>query len=200
MPVKIGKKLYATVQERLTAAHGDAILPEGIASIISDVRPAGEAVVVISTVTFTDGRAFTGISQARFDATSGADATNPLECAETSAVGRALAMAGYFGTDDGLAGAEEVRAAQRVQTGRPPQTAPHSAPQNKPRMEDLEFSKTPEGRMTAALTWYEANREEAKRLGYTPVVFADDAPAEYVIGEADKMLAHIRQAKQAGSK
>jgi len=37
---------------------------------------------------------------------------SPIETAETSAVGRALAMAGWFGSGDGIAGAEEVRVAE----------------------------------------------------------------------------------------
>jgi hypothetical protein len=110
-----GGKLYATVQERLVAAHGEDAKPAGIVAIKTSVADAlsGGQTVVQAEVTFTDGRIFTGMSLARFDATRGADATNPIECAETSAVGRALAFAGYYGSDDGLAGAEEVRDARR---------------------------------------------------------------------------------------
>lgn len=121
MPVNVGRgKQYATVQERLSAAHGEKAQPVGIQGILTEPvslpAPVGAVVVIRATVTFEDGRQFTGISEAQFDATSGADKTNPVEVAETSAVGRALAMAGYYGSEDGIAGAEEVRQAQRRQT------------------------------------------------------------------------------------
>lgn len=120
MPVNVGRgKQYRTVQERLEAAHGEKAQPVGINCIHTELRsmpgPSGPVVVITAAVTFEDGRVFTGISEAQFDATSGADKTNPIEVAETSAVGRALAFAGYYGSDDGIAGAEEVRRAQQRQ-------------------------------------------------------------------------------------
>lgn len=125
MPVPMrGNKLYSTVQERLEVAHGETAQPVGIQSIVTDALALTATVVVLrATVTFTDGRAFTGISEAQFDATSGADKTNPIEVAETSAVGRALAFAGYYGSADGIAGAEEVRQAQRRQQQHAPAAA-----------------------------------------------------------------------------
>ncbi len=127
MPIRVGNKIYNTVQERLIAAHGDKAQPEGIENVSTTVETVGAgAVVVRATVTFSDGRSFSGMSLARFDATSGADRTNPIECAETSAVGRCLAFAGYYGTDDGLAGAEEIRTARQVAAhlDRAPQPTP----------------------------------------------------------------------------
>ena len=112
MPVKMrGDKMYATVNERLEAAHGDAGQPSGIKSVLTEVCPAGPVTIVRATVTFADERVFVGMSEIKFDATSGADKDAPVECAETSAVGRALAFAGYYGSENGLAGAEEVRSA-----------------------------------------------------------------------------------------
>ena len=77
----------------------------------------GDTVLVRATITFADGRTSTGLAEVQ-SASSGAQATNPLECGETSAVGRALAMAGWFGSGEGIAGAEEVRAATTRQNGR----------------------------------------------------------------------------------
>lgn len=120
MPVPMhGNRMYATVQERLVAAHGADARPAGIVRISTEPLSLGSAMgavmVIRATVEFVDGRTFSGISEAQFDATSGAEKTNPVEVAETSAVGRALAMAGYYGSEDGIAGAEEVRQAQRRQ-------------------------------------------------------------------------------------
>jgi hypothetical protein len=140
MPVRMkGNKLYRTVNERLTDAHGDDISPVGIQSIISDAIAVGPAVVVRSTVTFTGGRSFTGISLANFAATSGAEATNPIETAETSAVGRALAMAGYFGSDTGIAGAEEMKQAERIQASRQGLDAAKAAVAQAPKKDPLEL-------------------------------------------------------------
>ena len=117
MPVPMrGGKMYATVQERLKAAHGDA-LPVGIKSIVTEPISVptlhGATLLIKATVTFEDGSHYTGLSEVPFDATSGAEKTNPVEVAETSAAGRALAFAGYYGSETGLAGAEEMREAQR---------------------------------------------------------------------------------------
>lgn len=140
MPVAMrGGKMYATVQERLKAAHGDDV-PVGIASILTEPISLptvhGATVLIKATVTFTNGSAYSGLSEVPFDATSGAEKTNPVEVAETSAVGRALANAGYFGSDTGMAGAEEMREAQRRES---------LPPRAKPQMAEREFSKSPEG-------------------------------------------------------
>jgi hypothetical protein len=150
MPVRMrGNKMYLTVHERLAAAHGEQAQPRGIASITTEAFAVGPAVLVRATVTFTDGRVFTGLSQAQFDATTGADATNPTECAETSAVGRALAFAGYPGSEDGLAGAEEVAQAQRreAQLERARAAGPRSVP---PRVEQGGAGEADDGYRPAA--------------------------------------------------
>ena len=117
MVVTIKGRPYATVAERLSQAHGDQIKPTGIQSIHTQQVAVGDTALVKATITFADGRTFTGLAQA-ITTSSGAQSTNPVECAETSAVGRALAMAGYFGSGDGIAGAEEVRSATSRQNGR----------------------------------------------------------------------------------
>lgn len=110
--VKIKGREYATVAERLQAAHGDSARPQGITSIATEPLAVGSRVLIRATVTFTNGCTFSGLAEI-VETDSGAQQTNPVECAETSAVGRALAMAGYFGSGDGIAGAEELAAAER---------------------------------------------------------------------------------------
>lgn len=102
---------YETVHARLDAAHDTGARPKGIRSIETSPMAVEGRIVVCATVTFEDGREFSGMSEAKLDATSGADRDAPIECAETSAVGRALANAGYFGSG-GLASQDEIRSAQ----------------------------------------------------------------------------------------
>jgi len=111
MTVSIKGVAYETVHARLDAAHDTGARPKGIKSIATSPMEVAGRIVVCATVTFEDGREFSGISEAKLDATSGADRDAPIECAETSAVGRALANAGYFGSG-GLASQDEIRSAQ----------------------------------------------------------------------------------------
>jgi len=80
----------------------------GIASTVTRFTSLGEFHIVVVTVQFTDGRVFEGSSEVTRGSGGGAQASSPVETAETSAYGRALAMAGYYGSGDGLAGYEEV--------------------------------------------------------------------------------------------
>lgn len=112
MPVNIQGRSYATVAERLEAAHGSDVKPQGIASLRTEIEVIGEYTLCRAEITFTDGRTFVGTAEVTRGTGRGPQASSPIETAETSAIGRALAAAGYFGSDDGIAGAEEVRIAQ----------------------------------------------------------------------------------------
>lgn len=113
MPVNIRGKQYATVAERLEVAHGELVRPDGITQIDTTVERSGDFVFCKAVIHFTDGRQFSGMAEVSRGNGNGPQATSPLEVAETSAVGRALAMAGYFGSGtDSLAGAEEVVVAE----------------------------------------------------------------------------------------
>jgi len=98
MPVSIHGKQYYTVAERLAEARKD------IKSITTEVLAHTPRVVVKATVTVESG-VYTGISGANIDKTI--EKSSPYEVAETSAVGRALAFAGYKMTDS-IASAEEM--------------------------------------------------------------------------------------------
>lgn len=113
MPVEIGNKLYFTVAERLKEADAREQPRKGIARIVTDVQEVGGMVVVMATVCFEDGFVSTGHAVVKADSRSPAERDAPLETAETSAVGRALAFAGYHGSPEGLAGAEEIELARR---------------------------------------------------------------------------------------
>lgn len=177
MPVPMkGGKQYATVQERLQAAHGEAIRPVEIEQITTSAEMVGPAAIVVAHVTFKDGRHFSGISQVQFDATSGAEKTNPVEVAETSAVGRALAMAGYFGSDDGIAGAEEMRAAE-------------SRLRQASIRESLPRKKTPR-------EYYGELSRIATNAGHKdwPVLLALDAPDDFIIEKGKELKAKLVEA------
>ena len=109
---------YATVAHRAAQAHGEHIRPSGIASTVTRYTSLGDYHIVVVTVQFTDGRTFEGSSEITRGSGGGAQATSPVETAETSAYGRALAMAGYYGSGDGLAGYEEVTGSESRATVR----------------------------------------------------------------------------------
>jgi len=93
----------------------------GIASTVTRFVTLGDYHIVVVTVQFTDGRTFEGSSEVTRGSGGGAQASSPVETAETSAYGRALAMAGYYGSGDGLAGYEEVSYGEARTTVRPAQ-------------------------------------------------------------------------------
>jgi len=98
--VKIHGKEYVTVAGRLQMAH-DVCKKR---SITTEVLPIANQIVVKATVTIDKG-IFTGISAA--NPTKTIEKQSPYEVAETSAVGRALGLAG-FGAEDGIATADEI--------------------------------------------------------------------------------------------
>jgi len=119
MPVDIHGKTYWTVAERLKLANGeDFVPPVGITSVSTELVTVGPLVAVSATVLFMDGRKFSGTAMLNYDARNPVERGAPLETAETSAVGRALAFAGYFGSPEGIAGAEEIQLAQEREANR----------------------------------------------------------------------------------
>ena len=100
---------YIPVAERLNQAQPD------ILSIMADppLLLSDTHGYIRVTVLLRDNRSATGTASFRLDlAGKSAQATNPIEDSETSAVGRALAMLGYE-SSRGIASREEVAEAQR---------------------------------------------------------------------------------------
>jgi len=109
-PIRLGKNEYITVADRSRVAH-ETTDEHKMGYQIIDERFFDLKGRYFVTVTIqVDDKRFMGTSEIRFDATSGADKTSPIECAETSAVGRALGFAG-FGVLDGIASYDEVKRA-----------------------------------------------------------------------------------------
>lgn len=129
MPVQIGNKDYYTVAERLRLANGEGYEPpKKIVNITTSLERAGDLVAVVAHVSFEDGSHYSGMSMINSDSRSRVEANAPLETAETSAVGRALAFAGYYGSPDGIAGYEEILLAQEREKHRGQAAEPRPAP------------------------------------------------------------------------
>jgi hypothetical protein len=114
MPVNIHGKSYNTVAERIIAAGNHLV---GVETEVLQHDP----VVIKATITITKDEPltstggkhlynFTGISAA--NASKQIEKESPYEVAETSAVGRALAFAGYE-TTNGIASAEEMQKVEK---------------------------------------------------------------------------------------
>lgn len=108
--IKIQGKEYVLVADRVVAFN--QMYPEGYISTDLLSPPEADMVVIKATVTpdvEKPERKFTGYSQAKWGAGL-VNRTSALENAETSAVGRALAMMG-IGVVDTMASADEINKA-----------------------------------------------------------------------------------------
>lgn len=117
MPITIHNKSYKTVAERLNEAHATSDL----FGVETEVLYLDPQIMVKATIKTKKG-VFTGISAA--DPNKSIEAKTPVEVAETSAVGRALAFAGYAGSE--IASVDEM-----VKAGAYTQSYPQQKPQEK---------------------------------------------------------------------
>jgi len=204
MPVKLHNKDYYTVAERLAVAHAENV-PKGIKSVASEFFMFGGNGLCRATITFEDGRSFVGTAEVPINSSSPAEKDAPHECAETSAWGRALAAAGYPGSESGLAGAEEVQRPPRQ--NQPSRSGPATqavAAKTWPRT-DAEYVPPEFTADTARLLAtkrtvrqrYAALAADAGGLGLTAIPQpTDDAPDEFIVEMGKTLRARI-QAKAA---
>lgn len=102
-PISVKGKPYIQVVGRVTLAHEDA----GFSMLSSEVVEVADRYFVRVTIVVKD-KQYIGTSEVKFGAKPGtADGDSPMECAETSALGRALGYAGY-GSVESIASADEV--------------------------------------------------------------------------------------------
>ena len=100
-------KEYAQVPERIKAFR--SVFPEGM--ILTEIVSCDNGVVVFKATVMTPDGKVLGIGHAyEKEGSSFINKTSYIENCETSAVGRALGMAG-FGIDTSIASAEEVQTA-----------------------------------------------------------------------------------------
>tara|TARA_R100001594_G_scaffold137851_1_gene181137 strand:+ start:283 stop:903 length:621 start_codon:yes stop_codon:yes gene_type:complete len=104
MPVKIHGKEYKTVAERVTELHKDN--KNKSLSIETELVSWSDGVVIFKSTVTTGSGVFTGYAYEKENA-SQINKTSALENCETSSIGRAIAAAGYSGTE--YASANEVQ-------------------------------------------------------------------------------------------
>lgn len=104
IPVEIKGKKYAEVNQRIMAFR--SIFPEGF--IKTEIVSLAENVVVIRAEVGNDGKVLGTGTAFEEQSANYINKTSYIENCETSAVGRALGMAG-FGTDCAVASAEEMQ-------------------------------------------------------------------------------------------
>jgi hypothetical protein len=117
-------KPYVEVAERVRQVHA-----QDIEFQVLESEPLEIIGRVVWKVTISvNGKIYKGSAEAKLTnaVPRSADETNPFECAETSALGRALAFAG-FGTVDGIASYDEIARGQTPETlareGQPTQSS-----------------------------------------------------------------------------
>ena len=105
MPVNIHGKEYYTVVERLKMLKSDFKIDY---SLTTDLLKCDDKVVVMKATLKIGDNVYTGHAMEKFGSNK-INTSSALENAETSSIGRALASAGYAGTE--FASAEEVATA-----------------------------------------------------------------------------------------
>jgi hypothetical protein len=115
------KTPYFTVDGRIKMAMDEHRDKGGTCELQTtfETEPHSGQLVCRATVRSTLFGQFTATARVFLGARAGANATNPLETGETSAVGRVLGFMGYGLVGSGIASAEEVQLAQALRPDAP---------------------------------------------------------------------------------
>lgn len=126
---------YVTVAERIQEAHHTDFAPR---FEVIESKPLSLGNVHLWQVSILcEGKRFTATASINFGG-KGADSTNPVENAETSALGRALGFAG-FGSIGSIASADEVYTARSRESSGYVAQAPTSKPATENQKEEIQF-------------------------------------------------------------
>jgi len=169
--INIKGKDYMLISERVHLAHETRESFEMVSSGPLQVGP----MTVWQVVILVNGKRYIGTAEIKFDASpKTADGTNPVACAETSAVGRALGMAG-IGSVDSIASAEEVLRAQAEQErAQPAKTYDNNGPATEQQLATI--------------------RKLARDLGQEPCDVATFGEAAQLLKELNQQLQSRRKA------
>lgn len=185
-------KQYAVVPERVKAFR--MVYPDG--SIQTEIYSMGDGIVTMkATVSDGEGKILgTGFAQEK-ESSSYINKTSFVENCETSAVGRALGMAG-FGFDTSIASAEEVANAMMNQNKKAPKEAPAEIPVRP--NESLAFVPYPDGDAsvtgkTLGKLWNEM--DQGKNTIYLELRRAGDNETKSHIAKIDAYVAATRGGK-----
>lgn len=185
-------KQYAVVPERVKAFR--MVYPDG--SIQTEIYSMGDGIITMkATVSDGEGKILgTGFAQEK-ESSSYINKTSFVENCETSAVGRALGMAG-FGFDTSIASAEEVANAMMNQNKKPPKEAPAEIPVRP--NESLAFVPYPDGDASVAgkslgKLWNEM--DQGKNTIYLELRRAGDNETKAHIAKIDAYVAATRGGK-----
>ena len=185
MPVNIHGKEYFTVAERVQNLTDKL---SGDYSLTTEIIQFDEALVVMKAILIFNNNQYTGHAFER-SSSSQINKTSHLENCETSAIGRALAAAGYGGTE--YASANEVQNAIAQQAAPSAPVAPVAAPVAAPVQESS--NEPPTYKMTAFLLKCvnERSLDEADTLFKE---MATDHPAEVALMSllTEKMAKTVR--------
>jgi hypothetical protein len=153
-----------------------------------ELEPHSGQLVCRATVRSTLLGQFTATARVFLDARGGANATNPLETGETSAVGRVFAFMGYGLIGSGIASAEEVLTAQAVHQGAPDDPpAADAAPPGSP----LPGGKPPTAKQQALLQ--DLLRETGVPEDAIPAHLAQITTSRAASTRIDQLRSQLRQ-------
>lgn len=186
MPIK-GKE-YAVVPERLKAFR--MVYPNG--SIITEIYDIGQGIVTMKATVMDESGRILGIGHAQEkEESSYINKTSFIENCETSAVGRALGMAG-FGFGMSVASAEEVANAMINQIPEAPEELPVKRKEPIKPTKALEFVPFTEGDLKGKTL---AQIRKTMPDVYSQLSKAGSPELKVYIGQIDAYLAEWKGAK-----
>ena len=172
MPVDIHGKQYYTVVERLGMLKADH---KQSYSIVTEIKVCDADRVIVRATLSIDGNEFTGLAEEMRNANH-INKTSALENCETSAIGRALSSAGYFGT--------EFCSANELETALDQQKKPNAPGKPRPK-QNIKFDESKENPITGEKTSGKTKNASAKQIGYIKKLMKDKGVNDDMVSDSD---------------